>query len=288
MKTFSIIGAGRLGTSLGAALSKKGWDLKVIADRDPAAARESRKIIGRGRATTDIAEAGRGVRVLFLCVPDDALEAAARKLARSEQDWAGRLVLHTSGLHTSAALAPLRKRGARAASLHPAQSFPRKGGSPRLFRGIVWGIEGDAEAIAAGRDVVKALGGRALILRPENKALYHAACCLASNSLVALEAASETLLRAAGVPAGTADALLRSLVQETLRNVKKLGPRKALTGPVVRGDIGTVRRHLEALKAYPGQKEAYQAVGKLALELVGGEAVPAGRIRALRRLLRGK
>lgn len=287
MRTFSIVGAGRLGTSLAAALSKKGWNLEVIADRDPLAAREGRRIVGRGRATADLSKAGRA-DVLFVCVPDDSLAAVARKLARSGPDWAGRIVFHTSGLHSSGVLAPLRKKGAWAASLHPAQSFPRKGVHARLFHGVVWGIEGDAEAVAAGRAVVKALSGRPLILRPEDKALYHAACCLASNSLVALEAAAAALLRAAGVRPGTADALLRSLVQETLQNVKKLGPQKALTGPVVRGDIGTVRRHLEALKAHPGQEETYRAVGKLALTLAKGGGLPAGRIRALRRLLEGR
>ncbi|MEN6311675.1 MAG: NAD(P)-binding domain-containing protein, partial [Acidobacteriota bacterium] len=103
MRTFSIVGAGRLGTSLAAALSKKGWNLEVIADRDPLAAREGRRIVGRGRATADLSKAGRA-DVLFVCVPDDSLEAVARKLARSGPDWAGRIVFHTSGLHSSGAL----------------------------------------------------------------------------------------------------------------------------------------------------------------------------------------
>ncbi len=285
MTAFSIVGAGRLGTSLGAALTKKGWGLKVIADRDPAAAREARKIIGRGTATSDIGKAARGARVVFICVPDDSLEAVAKKLARPGPSWAGRSVLHTSGLHSAAVLDPLRKKGARAASLHPVQAFPERGAGLRSFRGIFWGLEGDADAVRAGRDVVRALGGRALVLREEGKPLYHAACSLASSGLVSLEATAAELLREAGVRRKTAMAVLLPLVQGTLQSVKELGLEKALTGPVARGDIETVRRHLEALKSRPREEETYRALGKQALGLITGRALPARKVRALKRLL---
>jgi predicted short-subunit dehydrogenase-like oxidoreductase (DUF2520 family) len=287
MTTFSIIGAGRLGTSLGAALAKKGWDLKVIADRNPAAAREGRRIIGRGTATRDIGKAARGAQVLFICVPDDAVKAVARRLARPGVSLSGRLVFHTSGLLAAAVLDPLRKKGADAASLHPVQSFPLKGGALRLFRGIFWGVEGDADAVRTGRAVAKTLGGRALVLREKDKPLYHAACSLASNGFVSLEAAAVALLHAAGVRQKTAIAVLLPLLQGTLQNVKKLGLKEALTGPVVRGDVETVRRHLRVLKSHPGQEEVYRTLGREALRLVTAGTLPAHKLRALTRLLRG-
>jgi len=285
MTTFSIVGAGRLGTSLGAALIKKGWGLKVIADRDPAAAREARKIIGRGTATSDVGKAARGAKAVFICVPDDSLEAVAKKMARAGSNWSSRFVFHTSGIHSAAALDPLRRKGARAASMHPVQSFPEKGSALRFFRGIFWGLEGDADAVRAGRDVVRALGGRALLLREHDKPLYHAACSLASNGLVSLEAAAAALLREAGIRQNIATAVLRPLVQGTLQNVKKFGLEKALTGPVTRGDVQTVRRHLEALESRPGEGKIYKALGEQALRLVAGRALPARKVRALKRLL---
>jgi predicted short-subunit dehydrogenase-like oxidoreductase (DUF2520 family) len=285
MTTFSIVGAGRLGTSLGAALTKKGWDLKVIADRDPAAAREARKIIGRGTATSDIGKAARGARVVFICVPDDTLKAVAKRLARPGSSWAGRFVFHTSGLHPAAALNPLQKKGARAASMHPVQSFPEKGAPVRFFRGIFWGLEGDVDAVRAGRDVVRTLGGRALVLRENDKPLYHAACSLASNGLVSLEASAAALLREAGVRQKTAIAVLLPLVQGTLQNVKKFGWEKALTGPVARGDVETVRRHLEGLKSRPREEKTYKTLGKQALGLIAGRSLPDRKVRALKRLL---
>jgi predicted short-subunit dehydrogenase-like oxidoreductase (DUF2520 family) len=288
MKTFSIIGAGRLGTTLGAALVKKGWDLCVIADRDPAAAREGRRIIGRGTATSDLGKAARRAQVLFLCVPDDRVKSVAAKLARTGVALAGCRVFHTSGLLAASVLEPLRKKGARTASLHPIQSFPEKAGTPGLFRGIFWGLEGEADAVRTGRAVVKTLGGRALILSEEDKPLYHAACSLAANGFVSLQAAAAAALDAAGVRQKTAIAVLLPLVQGTLQNVKKLGLNRALTGPVVRGDIETVRKHLEALGSHPAQKEMYRLLGREALKIAATRSLPARKIRALKRLLGGE
>ena len=285
MKRFSIIGAGRLGTSLGLALARRGWEPAVIADRDPAAARESRRTIGRGTASTDIGRAARRAPLLFITVPDDAVEAMARRLARAGGDWSGRTVFHTSGLLASSALAPLRARGARVASLHPVQSFPAKTGGARLFPGIYWGIEGDPEAVRLGKGIVRSLGGRTFAVRAEAKPLYHAACSLAANAFVALEAAAAALLAEAGASPRTAATVLLPLVQGTLQGVKKFGLEKALTGPVVRGDVGTVRRHLEALASRPLHDEIYRVLGLAAIRLLAQGRTPTRRLRALRRLL---
>ena len=289
MSAFSVVGAGRLGTSLARALTRRGWGLEALVDRDPAAAREARRIVGRGHAGTDIRlAAARGAGVVFVCVPDDAVETVARALARSGADWAGRTVFHTSGLLPSAALEPLRRRGARVASLHPVRSFPERTGGPRLFRGIVWAVEGDADAVRLGARIARSLGGRPIRLSVEAKPLYHAACCVASNFLVALEAAAAGLLSEAGVGRATAARALFPLIQGTLRNVKELGWTKALTGPLARGDVRTVRRHLEALAGRPLADGIYRALARQALALVEPGKVPAANIRALRRSLGGK
>ena len=288
MKRFSIVGGGRVGTALGFALTRKGWELAAIVDRDAAAARESRKIIGRGRATTDIRRAARGIQVLFICVPDDAIEAVAKKLARYGSGWSGRLVFHTSGLVTASALDPLRALGASVASLHPVQAFPGKKGGARLFNGIYWGLEGDGAAVKAGRGIVKTLGGRSFILLEKDKPLYHAACSLASTAFISLEGAAAALLEEAGIPRNSAAAILLPLAQGTLQNVKELGLKNALTGPLVRGDVRTVRRHLEVLRSRPLHLEIYKSLGRQALGFISGGTVPAGKVRALRRLLEGK
>jgi len=288
MKSFSIIGAGRLGTSLGAALAGRGWRPEAVVDRDLAAARAGRRIIGGGTATTSLAAAAAAAGPVIIAVPDGAVSRTAAGLARARGSWADRVVVHTSGLLPAAVLAPLARRGARVASLHPAQSFPQKGMPPSAFEGITWGLEGDAVAIEAAEAMVRDLHGNILLLAARDKALYHAACALASNALVALEWTAVGLFGRAGIaPDAAAEALL-PLVQGTLQNVKSLGLENALTGPILRGDVATVEAHLEALGSDPGAREIYTALGKRILELAKERGLPAARVRALKRRLAGR
>jgi predicted short-subunit dehydrogenase-like oxidoreductase (DUF2520 family) len=288
MKSFSIVGAGRLGTVLGAALVRRGWTATAIVDKDARAARESRRIIGRGRAAAGLVGTARPGDVVIIAVPDDAVGRVAAGLARSGvTSWAGRFVFHTSGLLPARVLEPLRKRGARIASVHPVQSFPRKDAPPSLFRGITWGVEGDPAAVAAAEEMVRNLRGNVLLLSEKDKPLYHAACILASNALIALEWTASGMLVAAGIGEKAAAGMLFPLVQGTLQNVNNLGLEKALTGPILRGDIATVRKHLEALRNDPSTREVYLVMGKQILRLAEKSGLPAGRVRALKRLLEG-
>ncbi len=288
MKSFSIVGAGRLGTVLGAALARRGWRVEAIVDRERGAAREGRRIIGAGRASISPAAAAKAKGAVVIAVPDGAVAGVARALARAGGSWSGRDVFHTSGLLTAAALSPLAARGARVASLHPVQSFPRKDLPASVFRGITWGIEGGPEAAEAATSIVRTLGGHVILLAARDKALYHAACTLASNAFVALEWTAARLLEGAGMDDAAAVRTLLPLVQGTLQNVKSFGLEKALTGPILRGDIETVRRHLGALRRRPEARRVYEGLGKLVLGLAASSrALPAGRIKALKRLLEG-
>lgn len=285
MRDLSIVGAGRLGTALAAALVRRGWKLRLVVDKDARAARESLRVIGSGREAATIGRAARPGGVVIVAVPDAAVGRVAASLAASGPDWSGRTVLHTSGILPAAALEPLRERGARIASLHPIQSIPRKDAPASTFRGIVWGIEGDEAALATAQAIVRSLGGHVLRLSEKDKPLYHAACVLASNAVVALAGSAFDLLKAAGIDERTASAALLPLMQGTLQNVKDLGPRAALTGPVSRGDEETIERHLEALRGAPGALAVYRALGEQALGLAARRGLPATRVRTLRRLL---
>ena len=287
MKTFSIVGAGRLGTVLGAALVRRGWTVAAVVDKDARAARESRRIIGRGAATSDFNRLSKAAGMVVITVPDDALSRVARKLARSGVSWSGKTVFHTSGLLPARVLEPLQKRGARIASVHPIQSFPRKDAPASIFRGITWGVEGEPAAIAAAEEMVRSLRGNVLLLAAKDKPLYHAACSLASNAMVALGWTASGMLGAAGIEEETATGMLSPLVQGTLQNVKDLGPEKALTGPILRGDVATVRQHLKALRDDPPARGVYMVMGKQILRLAEKGGLPAGRVSALKRLLEG-
>jgi predicted short-subunit dehydrogenase-like oxidoreductase (DUF2520 family) len=287
MTSFSIVGTGRVGTVLGRALAAKGWTPRALCDRDRRSARESRRLIGGGTATTDLRKAGATGALVLVTVPDGAVAAVAAGLARTGRRWPGRVVLHTSGILPARALEPLRKKGAAVASAHPAQAFPRKDLGAGHFKGVFWGLEGDEAAVGTALRMVRALRGRALLLAEEDKAVYHAACSLASNALVALERTASRLLAGTGIAEIWAAAVLWPLVQGTLQNVKSLGWDKALTGPISRGDEEAVRKHLEALRAHPDILEVYRALGKAALAGMAKGSLPAARIRRLERLLGG-
>jgi predicted short-subunit dehydrogenase-like oxidoreductase (DUF2520 family) len=206
-------------------------------------------------------------------------------LAAKRDDWTGRFVFHTSGLRPASVLAPLKARGAAVGSFHPAQSFPAKDAPLSLFRGISFGLEGDRDVRTIGALIVRRLGGHALWLTAADKPLYHAACSLASNGLAALLDAAMALLADLGLDREAAGDVLLPLSQGTLQNVKKTGPRRALTGPVMRGDAGTVERHLEALRRHPGALEIYRALAGQALQASRERGLSAARLRALRRSL---
>ena len=204
-------------------------------------------MLGRG---DDVADAARGVDLLVIATPDAAIEPVA---AAVRADTAA--VAHLSGSLGLDVLEP----HARRAAIHPLVSLPNaEVGSARLAGGSWFAIAGDP--IAA--QVVEALGGKAFEVADEDRVLYHAAACIASNHLVALLGQVERVAERAGVPL---EAYL-DLVRQTVANVAELGPAAALTGPVARGDATTVARHIDALPE--AERSAYEAMAEAARRLL--------------------
>jgi predicted short-subunit dehydrogenase-like oxidoreductase (DUF2520 family) len=288
MTEIAIIGAGRLGTSLGRALAKKGHRIKALSCRRKKSAEESRAIIGQGRALTDNAAAARTAGVLFLCVPDEALPAVTSQLAPSRVDWPGKMIFHTSGLLPARVLKPLQEKGALAASFHPIQSFSSKTVRPAFFRGVSVGLEGDRKAVALARTFVRQLGGHALLISEEAKPFYHAAFSFASNFLVILLDTAAHLLKEAKIPEEKRLRLMLPLLQGTLHNVKEFDTKGALTGPLMRGDAASVKSHLDALKRWPRYEEAYRMLSLVGLEMAKKGGLDSRKLRTLRNLLADK
>jgi predicted short-subunit dehydrogenase-like oxidoreductase (DUF2520 family) len=289
MKDVAIIGAGRLGTSLANALSKKGYMIKALSCRTLQSAEESRQIIGQGQALTDNIQAANAATMVILCLPDEEILKVSESLALSSLAWTNKLVLHCSGLLSSEALRPLQKKGALTASVHPVQSFTHKRTSPEHFRDIYFSLEGESEALALARNVIHKLGSRSFIIQPKDKALYHAACSTASNFLVVLLDMACSLLRSTGLREEEAFQILLPLVKGTLHNVKKFNIRSSLTGPVIRGDRETVQQHLEALKKNPLYHETYRHLASQALDMAKKEKkLSPQKIKSLKALLEEK
>lgn len=286
MKSIAVIGAGRLGTSLAYALSNKGFEIRALSCRSKASADESREKIDQGLSTTDNVHAASKGEIVFLTVPDDGIEHIARELAASSLGWEEKVVFHCSGLLTSFILDPLRSKGAHTASVHPCFSFPKKQSDKNLFQGIFFALEGDPFAVATAKDIVQKIGSSHFMIRPEDKACYHTACSIASNMSLALFYTALSLLNKCGLEEGEAKKILWPLLEGTLHNVNKIDIFDALTGPVARGDLATVKKHLAELKKFPQARRIYIELAKQALEMAERRnTTPGEKISALAALL---
>lgn len=262
-----VVGPGRVGRSLAGALAASGRRVEAVG-REPDL---PENVLGRS-----------GLTLLF-AVPDDALEAAARAWALRLQRTAradDRVALHTSGVHPADALAPLRERGLAVGGWHPLVSLAAP--DERAFRGAACGLHGDEEAVRRGREVAEAVGARPVALGEAERSRYHAAAVFASNHLVACLAAADEELRAAtGEGAGLEELL--PLARSALANVERRGLADGLTGPVRRGDAGTVRRHLAGLG--PRRAALYRGLARELLALVEAD-LPETERAALEAALR--
>jgi predicted short-subunit dehydrogenase-like oxidoreductase (DUF2520 family) len=239
VQSIRIIGPGRAGTSLAAALAAHGWD-----------------VIGFLGRHDDLSAAARGVDILVIATPDDVVATTAAAVAPE----AGTTVLHLSGSLGLDVLAPHPRR----AALHPLVPLPNAVvGATRLASGVTFAVSGDPVA----RHLALSLGGRVVEVADEDRAAYHAAACIAANHVVALLGQVERVAASAGLDLEAFLPLTRAAVDD----VAALGPRRALTGPAVRGDWDTLSRHLDALPAR--ERAGYQAGAALATQLAES-AVP--------------
>lgn len=297
-RTFAIVGPGRVGRALARELCKAGWQLVGVlgsnAEKSRRAALEFQHLSGT-IPLTDWTEIAPRAVVVFLTTPDDVLGSVAADLARALDEVTGlkleqvpRIALHASGALDSDVLSPLRRHGYALGSLHPLQSL--SGGDSTALRNIAWGLEGEDAAVAMGEELVSVLQGRVLCLGKETKPLYHAAAAFASNYLVVLLAAASDLMERSGLPADESVVSLLPLVEGSLHNVRLQGVPAALTGPIERGDVSTVREHLAAFERYGVSAELqrlYRVLGLEALRLARQKKSVSEKAAAeLERLLR--
>jgi len=272
----AIIGPGRVGQALGKLLADAGIPICFVAARRPEAARRAVRFIGHGVPVALNSRQLTEASVILLTTADAALQPVAHHLVALSSDWTGKVVLHTCGSLPSTVLQPLRRRGAAIGSLHPFQTIPNPATGVRNLKGCFWGIEGDPAARKVAAQWVKALGGVAFPIRASQKTLYHAAAFLVGPTLVTLMDRSARLLRQAGVPARIVRPMLGRFVEETVRNFVEFGGRRSLTGPAVRGDWPTIRRHLRALRrSFPDIIPLYHALVRAMLCLTGRRPPPS-------------
>ncbi|HXL12281.1 MAG TPA: Rossmann-like and DUF2520 domain-containing protein [Gemmatimonadales bacterium] len=258
-----IIGPGRAGVGLALALARAGYLVRLYGRRKRAIPDPLELTVGAADAAPPpawLAQAG----VVILAVRDDAIRPLAEALARGGVR-PEHVVLHLSGAQGQEALAPLVPSRAALGSLHPLQTISDPERAPERLKGAWAAVEGMPRALDAAERIARALGMRPFRLTGKAKAIYHAGAVFASNYFVVVEAVAQRLLRHAGLSDAEAWQALRPLVEGTLENLLHQQPTDALTGPVVRGDDATIRRHLESLTK--DDALLYRALGRVALEL---------------------
>jgi predicted short-subunit dehydrogenase-like oxidoreductase (DUF2520 family) len=260
----AIVGAGNVATTLAVALNQAGYSVDQIISSEGVSSLRKARLLAR-KVEARVAAAGKAqirADIVWFCVPDSAIAPAAQSLAHSAE-WRGRIALHSSGALTSDELAILRGRGAFVASLHPLMTFVPKS-RPSLAE-VPFAIEGDPAAARAARKIVKNLGGHAFAIREQDKAAYHAWGTFASPLFTALLAATEKVAAIAGVSGKASRKRMLPILRQTLANYAKFGAASAFSGPIVRGDIDTVKRHLQSLRKDPIARQVYASLAQAAL-----------------------
>jgi predicted short-subunit dehydrogenase-like oxidoreductase (DUF2520 family) len=261
----AVIGAGTLGTAIAVLLERAGHRIVGISGREETRDRASSHL--PSAPFLESAEAAAAAELVVVGTPDDVIEPTVEALAAAAALGPGTWVAHLSGSLGLDALKPAAVAGAGILAIHPLQTFPDVGSALERLPGCSIAITAeDEEGSLLGERLAGDLGGVPFRLSDELRPLYHAAAVFASNYLVTASAIAESLLAEAGVPDPAR--AMAPLQRATLENVERLGPARALTGPAVRGDSGTIRRNLEALEVRaPELVLAYVAMARATLDL---------------------
>jgi len=276
--SIAIVGPGNLGSALALSLARAGFTVEfIVAHGSGKSLQRARALARQVQARPALSSDDVTADLVWFCVPDSQIAPAARLFARTGS-WKGRVALHSSGALTSDELESMRCKGAAVASVHPLMTFV--GRSRPELAGVPFTIEGDPAAVRVARRIVKAAGGDPYLIHKQEKAAYHAWGTFASPLLTALLAVTQEVATLAGVRGERARRRMTPILSRTLSNYAEFGASRGFSGPIIRGDVETVRQHLRVLRALPAAREVYVALARAALEYL-----PAKNKHALRPLL---
>ena len=242
----AFVGAGNVGDALAVAFGRAGWSVTAVASRDEDRRRHFTELVPGARAFAEPAAVLDDADLIFLTVPDDAIAGLAGALHL----YSGQALVHTSGALPASVLAPAMAAGTSAGSFHPLVAFAERDQAIADLEGATIAVEGDPTLLPLLAELAESIGARPVTLPEGGKSAYHAAAMMAAGGLVGLLDAIATVARQAGLDERTAVAVYAPLGRQALANAERLGIDAALTGPLLRGDIGTLRGHLETLATH--------------------------------------
>ncbi len=267
-QTLSIIGCGKLGKTLGRLWSDTGtFRINDVMNRTDDAALRATSFIGAGRAVTNFTDL-QAADIYLIATPDDGIAEACERLADTGHLTPTTVVFHCSGALPSHALASASARSAKVASTHPIRSFAAPENLIHCFAGTYCGVEGDTAAIDILQLAFEAIGANMVMINADLKVLYHAAAVFASNYTTTLLGVAQDAYVTAGIAPDVALKLMEPLVRESIDNIFHLGPARALTGPIARGDMATIEKQQRAVSNWDRQYgELYAQFVTLTAEL---------------------
>ena len=262
-----------------------GEPVYAVAGRNPASASVAAAFIGRRVKAVALNTPPKRVTRVLVAVSDNAIGEVARVLAVAGVSKGA--ALHTCGAMGREALAPLAAAGVACGAIHPLQTIASPEQGLSALAGCVFAVDGDPPALKWAESIAGMFGGSSLRIPPEVRPLYHAAAVMAANYVVALVDAAAILMKAAGVEQELALRALGPLVEASARNALRLGPVEALTGPIQRGDLQTLKDHSRALAAAPATvRDLYRSAGLHTVDIAVRSGMRPDRARRIEKLLR--
>jgi len=244
-----FIGAGKVGRAFGAYLQKNATSITGYYSQTQNSAKEAASLTSSGYYG-EIVKLVTDCDVVFITTPDTSIQLVAEELAltfQNETSLKGKTFVHMSGAHSSELLSALHEKGAEIASLHPIQSIADVNTAIEQLKSTVFSIEGTIDAVESLTSLMDQMNNTYFIIRSEQKTLYHMAACTVSNYLVTLVDMGLSMYESIGIDREIGYKALYPLIRGTIENLKHMDTKEALTGPIARGDVNTVKAHLTAV-----------------------------------------
>ena len=270
MVKLGFIGAGTVGSALALRLSSKGYQVVAVSSRGQTSARNLAQLI-TCRAFDNNQDVADAAELVFITTPDDVIATVA-----SEVQWhPEQNVVHCSGADSTQILEPAQKLGAQVGVIHPLQTFASAKEATENMPGSTFALEAEGPLLTTLKEMATALEGHWIELEAKDKVIYHAAAVIACNYLVTLVKLATDLWQTFNIPTPQATQALLPLIRGTIHNIETVGIPQCLTGPIARGDTGTIKKHLEALqKVAPAILPTYRELGLQTIPI----ALAKGRI----------
>jgi predicted short-subunit dehydrogenase-like oxidoreductase (DUF2520 family) len=276
-----------VGSALGFLLRSAGYEVAAVSDVSPESLKTGIKFTG-GKAFPDSYRAASVANTIFITTWDDAIETTCQEISRRGAIRPGDKVVHVSGVGGLDILDSAKEAGAFVASIHPLQSFADTKNAIENLPGSTFGITANDEIYEWAAEIVTALGGTYFPVAEEDKPLHHAAACMASNYLVTLMSIVEQIYQSLGLEGDKAVKAFWPLVRGTIKNIESKGVAPSLTGPIARGDIGTLKKHLKVFHSKcPSLLPLYREMGIFTADIgLQNKTLSEERVQEIKTLLR--